>query len=61
MRKIRLILAAALAAAAPFVAGTVDRTSMLDARILAAHNRERLALGVPALGWDARLARDAQV
>jgi uncharacterized protein YkwD len=60
MRKIRLILAAALAAATPCLAGAVDRTSTLDARLLAAHNRERTALGVPALVWDARLARDAQ-
>lgn len=60
MRKIRLVLAAALAAAMPCLAASVDRTSALDARLLAAHNRERTALGLPALEWDARLARDAQ-
>jgi len=60
MRTIRLVLAAALAVAMPLVAGTVGRTSALDARLLAAHNRERIALGVPALEWDAGLARDAQ-
>jgi hypothetical protein len=60
MRKIRLVLAAALAAAMPCLAATVDRTSALDARLLAAHNRERVALGVPTLEWDAGLARDAQ-
>jgi hypothetical protein len=31
----------------------------LDGRLLALHNRERAAVGVPALTWDARLAADA--
>lgn len=31
-----------------------------DTLLLAAHNRERVASGVPALDWDARLAADAR-
>ena len=33
--------------------------SRLEARLLALHNRERSAVGVPALAWDAALARAA--
>lgn len=32
----------------------------LEQRLLAAHNRERAATGIPMLEWDARLASDAQ-
>jgi hypothetical protein len=41
--------------------GSVDRTWNLDQRLLAAHNRERARVGVPALSWDARLAADARI
>lgn len=60
MRGQKLILSAALAAAWPVVAGNVDRESNFSERVLAAHNRERVAMGVPALGWDPRLAASAK-
>ena len=44
----------------PLLMGGVDRSVALDSRILAAHNRERTAIGVPALQWDQRLAADAK-
>lgn len=50
----------ALGAALPFMAGSIDRDAAFDSRVLAAHNRERTSLGVPALAWDARLAADAK-
>jgi Cysteine-rich secretory protein family len=40
--------------------GMADRLSHFDQRVVAAHNRERLALGVPALEWDPHLAAGAQ-
>ncbi|WP_296722804.1 CAP family protein [Erythrobacter sp.] len=36
-----------------------DRLNNFDERIVAAHNRERAALGVPALEWDPKLAAGA--
>lgn len=56
----RIALTAALAASAPLIGASVDRGASFDARILAAHNRERAAVGVPALAWDAQLAADAK-
>lgn len=44
----------------PLLAGSIDGTSGLDDRLLAAHNRERSALGIPPLAWDHRLAADAR-
>ena len=41
--------------------GGVDRTSNLDQRLLASHNRERVRVGVPPLAWDRALAADAAV
>jgi hypothetical protein len=55
----RSIAAAALALATPLLVGGTTRLANLDARLLAAHNRERDALGLPALAWDPALARDA--
>lgn len=57
----RKLLAAALALSAPLMVGGVDRGANLEQRLLAAHNRERIATGVPALAWDAALAADAAV
>jgi hypothetical protein len=57
----RTLLVGALALSAPLMTGSVDRTSNLDQRLLAAHNRERVRVGVPALSWDARLAADARI
>ena len=45
----------------PLMAGAVDRTHNLDQRLLAAHNRERVRIGVPALEWDRELAAHAAV
>lgn len=56
----RIALTAALAASTPLIGAGIDRTAGFDARILAAHNRERAAIGVPALAWDAKLAADAK-
>jgi hypothetical protein len=55
----RTVGVAAVALAAPLLLGATSRVSNLDERLLAAHNRERSSLGLPALAWDAALARDA--
>lgn len=55
----RILFSAVLALSAPLTMGSVDRTSNLDQRLLAAHNRERASIGVPALEWDVELAADA--
>lgn len=57
----RTLFASALALSAPLMTGSVDRSATLDQRLLAAHNRERTRIGVPALSWDAGLAADAKV
>lgn len=49
-----LLLAALLASPAPYPGG--DR---LAESLLAIHNRERAAVGVPPLAWDDRLAAEA--
>src|SRR4051794_20627305 len=43
-------------AAMPGVSG---RTTSLEARLLAAHNRARAEAGLPAMQWDAALAGEA--
>jgi hypothetical protein len=58
-RKARLAAAAALALAAPVLAGGTGRLTSLDERLLAAHNRERSAQGVEPLAWDPALAAEA--
>jgi len=55
----KLATALLLGLAAPLIQGSLGLTSNLDARLLAAHNRERAAAGVPALEWDSRLAAGA--
>ena len=57
--KARLAAVAALLLSAPLMLGTTGRLTSLDARVLAAHNRERSAAGLPALEWDDTLAADA--
>ena len=57
----RVLTSIALALSAPLMMNAIDRTANLDARLLAAHNRERAAIGVPPLEWDAQLAADAKV
>ena len=44
---------------APALQGNLGRVTNFDQRVLAAHNRERAALGIAPLHWDARLAADA--
>ena len=39
--------------------GMADRFSNFEQRVMAAHNGERAALGVPALQWDPQLAAGA--
>ena len=56
----RQALALLALAAAPLMSGSVSLTVDLDRRVLAAHNRERVALGVPTLEWDDRLAQSAR-
>lgn len=53
----RLLLLGALLAALPALTGASAPAT--DFRLLAAHNAERAALGVPALRWDPALATDA--
>ncbi len=52
-------LVATIALAAPLLTGNTA-TGATEARLLAAHNRERVALGVAPLRWDANLARAAR-
>jgi hypothetical protein len=51
--------ALALTLTTPLLAGATGRLTSLDQRLLAAHNRERAALGVLALSWDPALSADA--
>lgn len=50
-----------LAAMAPVLLGAVDMRTGFAQRLLAAHNRERMARAVPPLAWNPLLARDASV
>jgi len=59
MGRSRTILAAALALSAPLLIGGTGRLTSLDERLLAAHNRERGAAGIPPLKWDPALAAEA--
>ena len=55
----RLAATAGLAALSMLLQGSVGLRSNLDQRLLAAHNRERAAAGIPALHWNRALAADA--
>ena len=57
----RLISVAMLALAIPLTTGATGRINNLDDRVLAAHNRERAKLDIPALDWDPALAADARI
>ncbi len=46
--------------ATPVLTGATDLTSNFEARVLASHNRERQAIGVPAMRWNADLAASAK-
>lgn len=56
----RAIAAAALTLCAPLLLGSVGLTSNLETRLLAAHNRERAALGIPRLNWNPKLEASAR-
>lgn len=51
---------AGLIAAITLLTGMQGRTTDFESRILASHNRERQALGLPQLQWDAGLAKRAK-
>ena len=59
-RRARLAAAAALVLASPLLIGGTGRLTSLDERLLAAHNRERSASGIPALAWDPVLVAEAR-
>ena len=54
------VMACAVVLAAPLVMGTTNLPLTFDQRILAAHNRERLDLGLEPLSWNPALAQSAQ-
>ena len=56
---LRALPALLLAAASPLLVGSAGMQSNLDARLLAAHNRERSAAGLSPLAWDDQLAGEA--
>ena len=58
-RAARAAALAALVVSAPLLSGATGRTTSLDSRLLAAHNRERTAHGLEQLAWDAELAAHA--
>lgn len=56
-----LLAGIALLSTTPLLVGATDTSSNFADRLLARHNRERAAMGIPALEWDDRLAASAQV
>ena len=54
------LLRIGVGACVPLILGSTSLTSNFDARVLAAHNRERSALGIEPLRWNPELARSAQ-
>lgn len=59
-KKSRLVFCSLLMICWPLVTGGRGWRTDFDARILAAHNRERASLGVPPLRWNADLAAGAK-
>jgi uncharacterized protein YkwD len=55
-----LLAAVALLPAIPLLVGATDLTSNFADRVLARHNRERVAMGIAPLQWDQQLAGAAQ-
>lgn len=56
----RIAAAFALGVASILLQGNTGLRSNMDARLLASHNRERTAMGIAPLAWNARLAADAR-
>lgn len=50
----------ALSLASMALTGATGLRTNLDSRLLAAHNRERTAMGIAPLAWNAKLAADAR-
>ena len=57
----RPLIALGLMAASPLLMGGTVARADFNQRLLAAHNSERAAIGVPPLAWNAQLAADARV
>ena len=53
-------MACAVVLVAPFAMGAIDMRTSFDERLLVAHNRERLNLGLEPLDWNPALAQSAQ-
>jgi hypothetical protein len=58
--KTKIVSAVLLAAVAPVLGGAVGMDTNFYGRVVAAHNRERDAVGAPPLVWDSSLAAGAQ-
>jgi len=54
------VMACAIVLITPLFMGAMDWPATFDERILAAHNQERLELGLEPLSWNPALAVDAQ-
>ena len=59
--KSRWIIALSLLASSPLLMGGTIARADFNQRLLAAQNRERAAIGVPPLAWNAKLAADARM
>jgi hypothetical protein len=59
-RALKVLPRLALLASAPALIGATGLTANFEARVLAAHNRERLALGIEPLRWNPMLAVSAR-
>ena len=57
---LRVAAVLALACVSPALQGGVGFRQNFEERLLAAHNRERDAIGAPPLQWDPALARSAR-
>jgi hypothetical protein len=60
MVAIRTLASLALLAAAPALVGATGLANGFEARVLAAHNRERALIGVGPLQWNPALAASAR-
>jgi len=56
----RSIMAIALLCCSPLLMGGTAKRADFNSRLLAAHNAERAAIGVPPLAWNDRLAGEAR-
>jgi hypothetical protein len=60
-KAMKLAGALAITLATPLVQGASGIDNNLTERLLAGHNRERAAMGIPPLAWNELLARDARL